>query len=366
MIKTKICNVGITPSSLAITENSQYAYITNSNSYGISNQDSITVLNIKTGLVTNTIYDSSFKQPYRIAINKKNTKAYITNAATPQTNHDQGIVSILDLKTNKIIGKIIGFDGPTGIVLSDKLHHQDTEKKKKKYAFVTNYGSEGGMKVGQGKTISVVNLKSKKIEKTILVDQAPVGLALSPSESFLYVICYGDGTSSQSGSLLILSTDNFQIIGKIIGLFGPFGIVVSPCGRFVYTTSFGNNSYNLLGSEVNVIDVKTYQIVENIKIGIQPSGIAISSNGKYLYVTTYNVVYALPNDFTQLTYGQSTLNVIELNHRKKSSKLLSVLPVGESAATITISSNEKYLLICNYSQNVIRIISRSLDLDQDI
>lgn len=115
---SQIFNVGVSPSQLAITPDGKFGYVTNSNNYEIAGSASVSVLDLKKKHTIFTIHDSSFVEPYRIAISDK--YAYVCNSGSPATAAEQGTVSIIDIKTNTVTGQITGFDGPGGIVLSKK------------------------------------------------------------------------------------------------------------------------------------------------------------------------------------------------------------------------------------------------------
>ena len=75
-------NVGVNPANLAIHPNGKWAYVCNSNNFGIMGSDSVSVLNLHTGLPHLTIVDNSFHEPYRIAIDDHGHKAYVCNSGT--------------------------------------------------------------------------------------------------------------------------------------------------------------------------------------------------------------------------------------------------------------------------------------------
>lgn len=332
--------VGISPSSLAITPNGKSAYITNSNYYSIPGSDTVTLLDLKSGLPKLTISDPSFNEPYRIAIDKDGKYAYVCNSGSPSVKGQQGTVSIIDLKTNTVSGVITGFDGPGAIVITGCT------------AYVTNYGAFGGVQSGNGKTISVVDLVNNKITSTIKVALAPSALALSPCEHFLYVTSYVDGMPG-TGILTTISVKDNKIISTLSGLFGPFGIVISKCGCYAYVTNFGSNNFAPYGTTVAVVNLEKKQIVKNINVGIQPSGIAISPNGRHLYVSNYNALYAKPN-FQSLTYGEGTVNIICLKEHKV---IYPTISVGQTPSTLAVSHDGKMLYVCKYVQNTVSVVT---------
>ena len=114
---------------MAITKRGKYAYVANSNNYGIAGSDSVTVLDLHKGLPKTTIHDSSFVEPYRIAIDHNDHYAYVCNSGSPANVNQQGTVSVIDIERNKVVDVIDGFDGAGFVVLS------------KTRGYVTNYGA---------------------------------------------------------------------------------------------------------------------------------------------------------------------------------------------------------------------------------
>lgn len=334
---TDVYNVGVSPSSLAIDEHEKYAYVCNSNNYGLPNSDNVTVLNLKDHIVKKTIYHSSFNEPYRIAINHCGTKAYVTNSGSPSVINTLGTVSIIDLKTNTVEGTITGFDGPTGILLT------------KKKMYVTNYGAQGGLGSGNGKTISVVDLETNNIIHTITTDLAPAALSISPCRKYIYCLNYTTGLPG-TGTINVISRKTNNIIHTITGLFGPFGFVVNK-NNIAYVTNFGSNNFSPYGTTVSVVDMNKKIITKEIEIGIQPAGICLSKCENYVYVSTYNALYASPNTYENLTYGESCISFIDT----KCNKIISpTIKVGQTASTLVSSENKIYLT--NYSLNIVQTI----------
>ena len=215
---------------------------------------------------------------------------------------------------------------------------------------MTNYGAPGGVISGNGRTVSVVNLRQRKIVATIIVDLAPAALALSPCHKFLYVINYVDGKPG-TGKLDVISTKTNIVATTISGFFGPFGIAVTKDGKYAYVTNFGSNDFAPYGQTVSVVDLRKYEIKCIFQVGIQPSGIAVTKD--FAYVSNYNTLYAKAN-FQNLTPGEGTVNVICLKCNKV---IQPTVVVGQSPSTITLSPDDKKLYICKYVQNTVARLS---------
>lgn len=322
-----IINTGVNPTGVAYTDNK--VYVANNNNYGIANEDSVSVINLDDYTV-NKIHDPSFNEPYTITIHGK--YAYITNS-----NSDS--ITIMNIKNDKVVDIIEGLDGPSGFVAHKNI------------GYVNNYGGPDGVKSGNGNTISVVDLKTKLIIDTIIINPtipaAPARLAISPNGKYVYCINYVNGEMG-TGTMSIINTKTNKIIYTIYGFSGPFDIALTPNGKEAYVTNFGSNNFAPFGTTVSVIDLKKFSI-KNITTGIQPSGVAISPNGKFAYVTNYNTLYAGEN-FTKLTPGVGTVSVIDT----KTYKVINTIQVNQGPANICTDGNNIY--VTNFISNVLNII----------
>jgi len=329
---------GITPAGLAVTPNNRYAYVANNNNYGIDNGDSVSVLDLKTNLLKETINHESFNQPYTVTINKSGTRAYVTNS-------NSTTISVINTATNHVIDTIDGFDGPSGMVITP-----DGMK-----AYVNNYGGPEGVGSGNGTTLRIVDLKTNTIiGDPIEVGTAPAALAMSPDGKFVYVINYENGEPF-TGTMDVIDTNTNVSIAIIPGLSGPFAIAITPNGKYAYITNFGSNNFEPFGTTVSVVNLTGNYIaslIDSIDVGIQPSGIAITPDGRFAYVTNYNTLYAGEN-FTDLTAGQGTVNIIDI---KKNKVIAPTIAVDQSPANIAIAPNGKHAYVTNYTSNTVNVI----------
>jgi YVTN family beta-propeller protein len=327
-------NTGVTPTGIAITPDNHYAYVANNNNYGIDDQDSVTVLNLKHNTVVTTIHDNSFDQPYTITINPDGTKAYVTNS-------NSTTITIIDTETNQVTGIIDGFDGPSGMVITQNG----------KRAYVNNYGA--GNCSGLASTIRFVNLVTNTIiGDRIFVGQAPAALAMSGDGKYVYVVNYVDGNPG-TGTMSIIQTSDNTVIGTIPGFSGPFDIALTPNDKYAYVTNFGSNNFTPTGTTITVVNLRDHTIVKTIDVGIQPSGVAITPDGHFAYITNYNTLYADSTNFTDLTAGQGTVNIIDV---KKKKVIAPTIAVEQSPHAITIADNGKYAYVTNFTSNTVSVI----------
>ncbi len=133
------------------------------------------------------------------------------------------------------------------------------------FAYIANNNASG--------SITILNtITNQTLPNTISPNNDPVGVAVSPDGSRVYVTNYGSGTVS-----VISTATNTEIMPPIPAGSSPYGVVVSPDGSTIYVTN------TLLGS-VTPINTFTGQALPGIAVRFGPKGIAISPDGSRLYV----------------------------------------------------------------------------------
>ena len=186
----------------------------------------------------------------------------------------------------------------------------------------------------------------------ITVGLAPAALAVSPDGTRLYVINYVDGDPG-TGTLVIVDTESNFVLAQVPGFSGPFGIAITPDGRYALVTNFGSNNFFPIGTTVSVVDLRAFTIIKTIDVGIQPAGVAIDPQGKFAYITNYNTLYASPG-FMDLTAGQGTVNVIDIQNGFK--LLGPTIAVGQSPPNIIVNARGTQLLVTNYTSNTVSFV----------
>ena len=328
-------NVGVTPAGIAITPDNAFAYVANNNGYSLMNGDTVSVLNLMNNTLEQTITNTSFNEPYTVTINAAGTIAYVTNS-------NSTTITMIDIATNSVIGTIGGFDGPSGMVITPAGT----------IAYVNNYGGPEGVGSGNGTTVNIVDLTTNIITGTITVGTAPASLAITPDGAFVYVINYVNGDTG-TGTISVIQTSSNTVVSTIPGFSGPFAIAITPNGNYAYVTNFGSNNFSPIGTTVSVVDINSNTVVATIDLAIQPSGIAITPDGRFAYVSNYNTLYT-GSDFTGLTAGQGTVNIIDI---ATNTVIPPTIAVGESPGTVAISSNDEYAYVTNYASNTVSVIA---------
>lgn len=326
-ICSSLYNVGVNPTGLALCCGK--LYVANNNNPQISGSDSVTVIDLATNLPLVTIHHNSFNQPYTITPSRCCDSLYVSNSGGSE-------VSRISTKTNSVTDVLTGFDGPSGVAI-----YQD------RYLFVNNYGATPGVGSGNGTTVSVYDLQTSSIVKTIETDLAPAALVIRGNQ--VVVVNYVDG-NPKTGTLQVINADTKAIVGDTVtGLSGPFDVVIGKCGKKAYVANFGSNNFFPYGETVSIVDLVNRKIVWNVSTGIQPSGLALSTCCTKLYVTNYNTLYS-DDAFSQLVPGQGTVSVIDLCSCPP--KLTCpTFKVGQSPGNIIVCNG--FAFVSNYTSNTV-------------
>ncbi|MGB8785732.1 MAG: bifunctional YncE family protein/alkaline phosphatase family protein [Terriglobales bacterium] len=251
------------PMGIAVTPNGNTAYVV------LDNNDTITSINL-TGTPVEGPELRVGQVPNNIVINSAGTFAYVANEAgkVPTANSFQG------------------YSNGTPVVA----------------VYPTGATSEG--------TISVVNLSTFKVTKTITVGLHPTGMAFWTSGSTTYLLV----TNAYDDTISVINTNTNTVWSTIeldaflggLGVKVPGGLVTG-VGPNAIAVDNSNNAYVALynANAVAVIDLNTQVVLGLIPAGYAPSSVVFDStdgellvaNDKGLGTTGYGVAPPPTNTF---------------------------------------------------------------------
>lgn len=239
---------GLNPQHMAITPDSRFAYVANNNNFGFAGEDSVTVINLRTNQAVATIRDASFSEPYTITINPLGTLAYVTNSTSSS-------VSVINIKTRKVVDVINGFDGPSGMVIQGK------------FGYVNNYGAgevwnpttrtndpkPNAVGSGSGNTVSVIDLRTRQITSSFTVGAAPA--AVASDGLFIYTANYVAGATN-TGTLSKYDIGTGSVVATIGTAANAFTASVGGSPQ-----TFGNpTDYQVLYSTPGTVSGGVYNV----------------------------------------------------------------------------------------------------------
>jgi YVTN family beta-propeller protein len=169
------------------------------------------------------------------------------------------------------------------------------------FAYITNTGDN---------TVSVIDIASNTVIKTVNVGRYPFGVASSQDGTRVYVANQNDETVS------VIDTATNTVIKTVLIKRRPWGLAVNPAGTQVFVTS--------TGSTVAVIDTTTYAVTDMAAdIGSGGGGVAVNPEGTKLYVAIQN-----KNLIKVIDLATSTVTDVVIAATATSSQGVAVNPAG--------------------------------------
>ena len=198
-------------------------------------------------------------------------------------NNQDTRASIIDLTTNTVVGEPGISRGSSGVAITADG----------RFAYVISiYGADiSVIDIEKMERVSVIKLIEEypdliPIEKTIphLADSdvAPEknpGLEgmVMPRGGHLVYFC-----ARRSNRVLVLDTKTNRITGYIQAPRAPIYMTSTPDGAGAFVLQGGKGS-----ESISFVDLEKLVVIKSIKVGFQPMASAISPDGKFLFVTNY-------------------------------------------------------------------------------
>ncbi|MEQ6390268.1 YncE family protein [Bacillaceae bacterium S4-13-58] len=180
-----------------------------------------------------------------------------------------------------------------------------------------------------GKSLALIDAKSKKVEKEVNFDEGVHGIDLSFDGKKLFV-SLTPGLGKEGGKLAILDADSFEILSTIDTGYGPAHVAVTPNGGQVWVANANDES-------VSVINAKDNTVIKTIQVGKVPNEVAVTPDGQYVFVAN------VESDLV------SVINVNSLEIKK-------TIKAGDGPHGVTVSPNGEELWVANNNSNDLTII----------
>ncbi len=251
--------VGIYPDAVAVTPNGRLALVANYTS------NTVTPIQLPSDKALAPV--NAGAGPAGVAVNPAGTMAYVTDANTDT-------VTPIDLRTLKALAPITVGEGPQGIAITP-----DGTR-----AYVADAGAIiAGQSGTIGHQVTPIDLSSRRALAPITVGNAPVGVAITPDGSTVFV------TNLNSESVSTISVASDQSSGAIAVSGGPVAVAVAAGAAWVVNTPAGGQ-----GNNVQPISLTTDTAGKPIKLPKGAQNIAIAPNGRTAYIVCLNVNELVP------------------------------------------------------------------------
>ncbi len=192
------------------------------------------------------------------------------------------------------------------------------------YAYVTNEATNANR-------VSVINIATGAVVKTISVGSQPSAVAISPTAKRAYV------TNRASGTVTVVNTDTNTVVGSAIRVgTSPQDVAVNTAGTQVFVANNGSSS-------VSVIEPNLSNKVTTISLGFgnsAPTAIALSADGTRAYVTHRTIT------------GGGAVSIINTSTKK----VISTVAVGSTPPQMSLSREPK-VYVANYNSSTVSVIN---------
>jgi YVTN family beta-propeller protein len=242
---------GVTGHEVIASPDGRVAYVPIYGNSGVgkpgTDGDSIDVIDIASQKVVNVFKFPHPVRPHCPLFGPKDGLLYVTNEL------DKAI-ALIDPKTMKIVGGI-----PTGQPESHMLVLSHDGRR----AYTAN--------VGPG-TVSVLDVKARKVLKIIPISGNTQRIAISPDDRWVF-------TADQTKPELVVIDTAAEKVARRIPLEGiAYGTAPTPDGKFLLVTLPDQN-------KIAVVDLKTMQVVRSVATGTYPQEVVVRPDGKAAYVS---------------------------------------------------------------------------------
>src|SRR5579863_69321 len=203
------------------------------------------------------------------------TPSALAAAEAYVSGEESGEIIVVDVDKGAVAARIPVGKRPRGIKLS----------RDGKLLYVALSGSpRGGPGVDESKLppgdraadgVGVVDLRSRKLLRTLESGQDPESFDLSRDGKTLYV------SNEETAEMSVLDLASGKVKHKVPVGHEPEGVTVRPDGKAVYVTSETDN-------EITAVDTRKLKVLAQIATGPRPRGIIFTPDGKTAFASCEN------------------------------------------------------------------------------
>lgn len=251
------------PAQIAITRNSDTAYVTNFE----NNKTNITVVNVTTMTKLFDIGNDAMLKPHGVSLTPNFKYVVVCNSFSDN-------VTVIETSTNNIVAIIpIAANVPQVPVgyLYQYEPYQAVITPNSKFAYVTC------RKSGE---VRVVDLEQMKVTDSIKVGNAPLIPAITPNGEEVFV------PNRNSNSISIINVASRTVVHTIVNVgVEPHGTAVSKDGKYLYVSceNLGDSEpphHPTMGGKkpgfLKIIDIETRTVIQSLEVGNFAAGIAVT------------------------------------------------------------------------------------------
>lgn len=225
--------VGLHPAHVVLTPDGRFAYVTN------GGDNTLSVIDAATQRRVSTIAVGKF--PHGIRVSPDGKQAYVANLKG-------NTVSVVDTASQKEVAQIPVGKGPAqvGFTPDGRL------------AFVSLSGENA---------VAVIDPATRKVLHRIAVGTVPIQLFATPDSTTLLVANQGT-RKKPAKTLSMIDLRSFKVIKTVETGAGAHGVVIDREGKYAYVT-------NTYAGSLSVLDIGKRSVVATVPVGKGPNGVSV-------------------------------------------------------------------------------------------
>ena len=226
--------VGLHPAHVVVSPDGRLAYVTN------GGDNTVSVVDTSTKQVVASIPTGTF--PHGIRFRPDGKEAYVANLKG-------GTVSVIDVASQKEVAQIPAGKGPAqvGFTADGRL------------AFVS---------LSEENAVAVIDPATRKVVGKVAVGSTPIQIYATPDSRTLLVA--NQGSRKKPGTTVsMIDLTSFKVAKTVQTGAGSHGVAIAGDGGYAYVT-------NTYANTVSVLNPKDGKVVATVRVGKGPNGISVS------------------------------------------------------------------------------------------
>ena len=226
--------VGMHPAHVVVSPDGRFAYVTN------GGDNTVSVIDTAAQRLVATIPVGQF--PHGLRISPDGKQAYVANLKG-------GTISVIDTASQKEIAQIPAGKGPARVGF-------------------TPDGRFVLVSLSEENAVAVIDPATRKVIRKVAVGTVPIQLYVTPDSRTLLVA--NQGSRKKPGrTVSMIDLESFKVAKTVVTGAGAHGVVVDREGWYAYVNNTHANS-------VSVLDVKDRKVTKTVPVGKGPNGISVT------------------------------------------------------------------------------------------
>ena len=226
--------VGTHPAHVVVSPDGRLAYVTN------GGDNTVSVIDTSAQRVVATIPVG--KSPHGLRISPDGKQVYVANLKG-------GTVSVIDTVSQKEVAQVPAGKGPAQVGF-------------------TPDGQLAFVSLSEENAVAVIDPATRKVIRKVAVGTVPIQLYATPDSRTLLVA--NQGTPGKPGKTVsMIDLESFKVTKTVATGAGAHGVAVDRDGRYAYVT-------NTYANSVSVLDIKDRKVVASVRVEKGPNGISVT------------------------------------------------------------------------------------------